>query len=157
MLSTLLWTCNTLDIFSQRLGKLSDYDENSTERVMARIEVLLAETNTSIQFEKFVSEKTLSDDTWRFWHQFVFVDCMAYVSLYLAIRSSNWKLRMSSLTPLFTAFDRPCYTKIIPHHITEYHSFPESIKTCFESGGFTVSTKGIPGHSDAWSSWNPYQ
>ena len=44
----------------------------------------------------------------KFWLQFVFEDCFAYVALYLAIRSGNWDLRMAAIkqmAALFTAFD----------------------------------------------------
>ena len=62
----------------------------------------------SKRFDKFIQLMAQKDDTWRFWVQFAFQDAMAYVTLFLAIRSGNWKLRVASLqqmAPLFTAFD----------------------------------------------------
>ena len=41
------------------------------------------------EFRLFVQESARKDDTWRFWAQFVFEDAMAYISLFLAIRSGD--------------------------------------------------------------------
>ena len=46
----------------------------------------------------------------RFWIQYVFVDARAYMSLFFAIRSGDWHLRMSrakSTAAVFTEFDHP--------------------------------------------------
>ena len=82
------------------------------------------------KFEKFIEKMACNDDTWRFWVQFVFVDAMAYVSLYLAIRSGDWHLRMHSMkimAPIFTAFDHPTYQKLISNHISDLLDLPEPI------------------------------
>ena len=74
------------------------------------------------------------------------------VCLFTAIRSANWKLRLSSLkqmAPLLAAFDRPLYQKIIPHHLADILTYPEKIRQCFEHGAFVVSITGRPGHSVA--------
>lgn len=122
----------TLKSVSEKFGSLSTYyDEQSPEEVIARIKNILSETKTMASLLKFVQERAASDDTWKLWQNFVFNDCMAYVALYIGIRSSKWDLRMSGLktmAPLFTAFDRPCYSKIIPHHLAEYQLFPDDIK-----------------------------
>ena len=49
------------------------------------------------EFRLFVQESARKNDTWRFWAQFVFEDAMAYISLFLAIRSGDWNLRMASM------------------------------------------------------------
>ena len=58
--------------------------------------------------------------TWKFWNQFVFKDCFTYISMYIAITSGNWNLRMAAyklMAPLFTAFDRFVYQQLIAQHI----------------------------------------
>lgn len=142
---------NTFQDLSERMGQLSTEDVD-LEDVLTKVENIIGETKASALFLDFLGEKAKDDDTWKHWIQFVFTDCMAYLSLYLGIRSSNWNLRMSGLkmmAPLFAAYDRPCYSKIIPHHFAEYQLFPQHVRECFESGGFTVSIHGHSGQSIA--------
>ena len=103
-----------------------------------------------ISFFAFVHVQT--DETWKFWVQFVFYNCYCYISLYLAIRGSNWDLRMSSLklmAPLFAVLDCSTYERIIPHHIADVCHYPESILKCLKSGSFTVSITGEKLHAVA--------
>ena len=61
---------------------------------------------------KFVEEQSSRSQTWKFWSQYVFQDCLAYISLHLAIRTGNWSLRtaaIKSMAAVFTAFDRRKY------------------------------------------------
>ena len=102
------------------------------------------------QFKQFIQTMARKDDTWRFWVQYVFVDAMAYISLFLAIRSGDWHLRMSSvksMAPIFTAFDHPTYQKLISNHISDILSLPQSILLMFEQGGFVVNISGRSWHS----------
>ena len=103
-------------------------------------------------FVSFVSDLASRDDTWKFWHGFLFHDCLAYIGLYLAIRGGMWNLRMAILKemcPLFTAFDRLNYMKILPQHFAEVMCLPESIKQCFAKGGFGCNIKGTKMHAVA--------
>ena len=100
----------------------------------------------------FVAAQAESDDTWRFWSNFVLHDCFCYVGLFLAIRTSNWDLRLSSLknmAALFSAYDRSCYQKLLPTHIADLQSYPTEVLKCFSAGGFTVKVKGGLGHAVA--------
>jgi len=84
-------------------------------------------------FVSFVEDLASRDDTWRFWHDFLFHDCLAYVGLYLATRGGMWNLQMASLKemcPLFTAFDRLNYMTILPQHFAEVMALPEEIRHC---------------------------
>ena len=103
-------------------------------------------------FKSFIQNRARTDDTWKFWIQFVFQDAMAYIGLYLAIRSGDWHLRMASMklmAPTFTAFDHPTYQKLISQHLADLLSMPAPIMTMFEQGTFVVSILGRPWHSVA--------
>ena len=105
---------------------------------------------THEQFKDFIRNMARKDETWRFWVQYVFVDAMAYVSLFLAMRSGDWHLRMSSIktmAPVFTAFDHPTYQKLISNHISDLLSLPQSVLLMFEQGAFVVNIRGRSWHS----------
>ena len=53
------------------------------------------------------------------------------------------------MVPLFCAYDRPCYQRLIPNHIADVHNYPAEIIDSFKKGGFTVKVKGGIGHSVA--------
>ena len=93
-----------------------------------------------------------TNDTWRFWVQFVFEDAMAYLSLFIAICSGNWDLRVASIksmAAIFTAFDHPTYQRVISQHIEDIENMPAQIKAMFKQSAFVVSVTGRPWHSVA--------
>ena len=75
------------------------------------------------EFENYMNIQMTQDETFKFWGQFVLQDCYAYVSLYLAMRSGNWQLRIAaikSMASLFAAFDRQKYQKLIYEKSTAF-------------------------------------
>ena len=92
-----------------------------------------------------------ADDTWKFWQGFVFADCFSYIQLHLAIRCQNWNLRVSALklmAPLFIAYDRTTYQRMIPYHLADLQKFPADILQHLKMA-FTVSINGGKGHAVA--------
>ena len=64
------------------------------------------------------------------------------MGLFLEIRMSNWDLRVASLkgmAPLFAAYDRPCYQKLIPNHLADIECYDDRILQCFRAGGPTAT------------------
>ena len=124
-------------------------ENHPPQQVMKKIRDLIEDTSVHTNFLQFLEQQSKSDDTWKFWVQFVMQDCYAYIGLYLAIRGSNWRLRMSSLkqmAPLFSAFDRDTYQKVIPNHLADIQQYPPEILNCLQKGGFTVSITGKEWH-----------
>ena len=81
------------------------------------------------EFKKFLQAKAKMDEIWRFWIQFVFTDALAYIGLYLAIRSGDWSLReacIKEMAALFTAFDHQTYQKLITQHLCDIHNMNPS-------------------------------
>ena len=71
------------------------------------------------EFRNFIDDLASQQDMIKFWHQFVFVDCFAYIALFTGIRYRNWELRVGSIKQLaavFSAYDRPTYQKLVPQH-----------------------------------------
>ena len=76
-----------------------------------------ARTNTLKHFQAFVEEKAKEDDNWWFWAEFIFKNGLAFISLYMSVRSSQWNLRLASvknMVPMFAAFDHPNYHRLLP-------------------------------------------
>ena len=49
---------------------------------------------------------------------------------------------LKEMCPVFTAFDRLNYLKILPNHFAEILTMPEHIRHCFQQGGFfSVTSK----------------
>ena len=91
---------------------------------------------------EFLNKKASKDENWKFWIQFVLNDCMAFISLYLAVRSNNWNLRIASLkdmAPVFFAFNRPHYQKVISQHLSDLLVMPTDILDKLKAGSFAAS------------------
>ena len=134
-LNSLVSTLDNMDSFKHEL----------TER-QGELQALQA------KFLSFVSNKKSSNENWQFWSEFIFTDCLAYMALHHAIRSTNWELRVGSIklmTPLFFALERPTYGKLLPQHLADCLTFPSTVLSHLKSGGFTVSITGRPWHSVA--------
>ena len=96
-------------------------------------------------FCEWVGKLGEHNPNWKFWSGFVFCDLQSYLCLYLSMRGGLWNLRLSgikALAPLFTAFDRPHYQRLIPTHLHDLLKLPTEIKKNLESGAFVCSISG---------------
>lgn len=92
-------------------------------------------------FTDFMKDLSEKQSTIKFWYNFIMKDSFAYVALYIAIRYRLWDLRVGSLklmAPIFQAFDRPTYQRLIPRHLKDLATFPECVLHHLEAGGFSV-------------------
>ncbi|XP_066271079.1 uncharacterized protein [Branchiostoma lanceolatum] len=97
-------------------------------------------------FAAFCSSACARDEVFLFWHRFVHDDFMAYISLYIAIRSGNWDLCLyayKKMAPVFHAFDHIIYSRIIPLHLFDMMSCPDHILKYFQEGGFVTSINSV--------------
>ena len=128
-------------------------ESQSPQQLMERITTMIQELDSFDEFMTFAHKMAGLDDIWKLWIDFVFVNCHSYIGLYLAIRGSDWKLRVCSLkqmAPLFAAFDRDTYERIIPNHLADIKQYPPVILKCLEKGGFTVAITNKQWHSVAF-------
>lgn len=120
---------------------------------LQQLHIHVQATNGSFsKFKDFLKEMADSDDTWKFWIQFVFHDALGYVGLFLAVRSGNWHLRtacMKLMAPVFTVFDHSTYETQISQHLADLLCMPPTILTMFEQGAFVVSICATEWHSVA--------
>ena len=133
----------------QNITPLLQSTSTTPDTVLNIIQSTLTTSKELEKFYSFVEHQCASDDTWKFWAQFVFEDCMAYVGLFLSIRCRNWDLRVSSLklmAPLFCAYDRTTYQRLIPNHLSAIQTFPKKVIDSLKKGGFSVSISGGIGH-----------
>jgi hypothetical protein len=103
-------------------------------------------------FRDYMENLSKQHDTVRFWYQFIAVDCFAYYALFLALRYRNWELRMGSIKVLaatFSAFDRPIYQELIPHHLKDILTMPPNVLHHLRKGGFSVRLSPTEWHGVA--------
>ena len=86
-------------------------------------------------FDRFMESMASRDQSWNSGSNlYLKTACLTYLGLFLAIRTGNWHLKwptsVKQMAALFTAFDRPCYEKLIAQHIHDICKCP--CNTCAE-------------------------
>ncbi len=140
------------DIVQNAYLEASSGKETDLSTTLSRLHEAVKQSGYHSKFSSFIDKLSAADSTWKFWAQFVFKDALAYVSMYLAIRSGDWELRLASMklmVPVFSAFDHLTYRKLIAQHLADVLSLPPSVLNYFRKGGFVVSISGHAWHSVA--------
>ena len=100
------WKCGkpcigTFSPFScpkRRVSLPQSTDQSSAQKNLVEMFADLSDKyDYQSEFSAFMNIHMKKEETFKFWGQFVLQDCSAYVALYLAIRSGNWKLRMAAI------------------------------------------------------------
>ena len=134
------------DIFDKVKQCFLNNEDNSWLETTKRINELADNLNGfENEFWNFTEEMCKANKTWKFWHNFVHVDCFAHIGFYLAIRSGNWNLRnycLQLLAPVFHVIPSTFYYKLIPRHMADLKIFPTSIINHFQNGAFVMNFQG---------------
>lgn len=131
------------------LTNVEDHDcLDNVEAFVAKQEEIKAQLipNLYQEFRTFCQEMSSKFKTFKFWDSFLNKDCFAYIQLWLAIRTGNWDLRMGalkSMAPIFHAFDRQNYSKLIPIHFKQMYGLPPYVVQHFRNGAWVSSIRGI--------------
>ena len=130
----------------------TDNDLNAFRVKSADILEQSSATCTFKDFSTFIEQLGCKQDTVRFWHQFVFQDCLAYIALYRAIRTRNWQLRVATLkvmAAMFEGTDRPVYQRLTPQHLLDLAKLPSEVLHDLEDGCFSVRLSANEWHAVA--------
>ena len=71
------------------------------------------------------------------------------ISVYTMLQMKSQRSESKANAPLFIAYDRITYQRLIPNHLADIQCFPKQILKCFEEGAFAISISGLKGHCDA--------
>lgn len=134
------------DSFRSTCDEVKSLVEELKGHDCSSISMIFEEKKTQVcsvlqKFEKYIEEMGERDENWKFWGEFLLFNGFAYVALFFAVRSGNWVLRMAglkSMAPLFCAFDRPIYRKLVPQHIADVLLLPSDVLQHLQSGNFSV-------------------
>ncbi|CAG2204986.1 unnamed protein product [Mytilus edulis] len=145
VLNTVLSSCDhTPDTSEKCAGDILDCEMwKSLLQEKSKLESLFDGVCTN--FDQWRFHNCTASATFQFWDTFVHTDFMAYLGLYIGIRSRNWNLRnvsLKKLACLFYAFHRHNYLRMIPYHLADRQTFPQSVLDHFEAGCFSVSNTG---------------
>ena len=109
------------ELFTAVKQKLKQSSEAiSPDQLFHLLKELSAETaHLPEDFIDYITVMASKDSNWKFWKDFVFYHAFSYIYLFLSIRGGVWKLQLAGIkemAPLFAAFDRTHYQKVIPQY-----------------------------------------
>ncbi|CAC5415507.1 unnamed protein product [Mytilus coruscus] len=126
---------------------LQNQELSQDEKIQQHLDLI---SHFSLQFRNLCCRLSEQNENWKFWHDFIHYHGFIYVSYFLSIRSGNWHLRNYCLKHVAkTAQITDCkfYSRLLPFHIADLKSFPNSTIEHFEEGGWVVNILGRNMHS----------
>ncbi len=121
------------DLYNEEIlaaAKTAIQKASSSDQALVDLQSSLERLTFKKEFRIFLDKMSETNLTWKFWSQFVMKDCLAYISLYVAIRNGNWDLRNASIklmAPIFSAFDHFTYKKLIAQNLADMLTLPQYI------------------------------
>ena len=107
-------------------------------------------SNFSAGFHSFVETLCSHQQTCQFWYEYITVNSLVYMALFIAIRNGDWVLRMTAIklmAAVFSAFDRPIYQRLVPQHLADLLCFPAPILQHLQKGAISVRLTKSRGHT----------
>ena len=101
-------------------------------------------------FGTFMDSLCKEQKTCKFWYEYITINALIYMSLFVAIRNGDWMLRMAaikSMAAVFSAFDRPIYQRLVPQHLADLLGFPAPVLEYLKKGAFSVRLTKSNGHA----------
>ena len=102
------------------------------------------------EFGLFCGRLCAENKTWKFWHNFIHVDCLVYIKFYISLRTGDWNLRnfcLKHICRLSQVTDSRFYSRLLPQNLVDIHRFPKCVIEHFEMGGFVMNVSGRNNHS----------
>ncbi|CAC5388729.1 unnamed protein product [Mytilus coruscus] len=127
-------------------GDIQDFMVWSSVLEQDRFSMMLQ--GVQVEFNEWRKQSSEQSETFRFSDNFIHVDFMTYLGLYLAIMEQNWDLRNASLKNLaclFTAFDRHNYMLALDQaHEMEINLKTKKAINTFSLPSLTAMTYYLP-------------
>ena len=82
----------------------SELQDSALRNLKEMLEEITDKAKNMTNFSTFIDTHAKENQTLQFWCQFLLQDCLAYIALFLAIRSGNWELRVGAHGTSFHKF-----------------------------------------------------
>ena len=95
--------------------------EKLLEQLKATFNTTLLDLTLTVGFRAFMEDLCKSKKTCHFWHEYLTLNSLIYMALFIAIRNADWMLRMAaikSVAAVFCAFNRPIYQNLTPQALS---------------------------------------
>ena len=131
---------------------VKDYIENVSKSNLDETPSIELENlgDSENEFGIFCERLCAENKTWKFWHNFIHVDCLIYFKFYISLRTGDWNLRnlcLKHICRLAQVTDSRFYSRLLAQNLVDIHRFPDCVKKHFENGGFVMNVSGRNNHS----------